>query len=560
MSYPPSTSEEKAKNIAAGILKSQSLQNVWRKYHYSERNEAPMNDMADELLDDDFLLSENPKTLTFMYELINVHIGALNRAPEKDEEAHDLKNKLQDVANYLVNITYPTTLLEETELNEDQQRIIEAAEKQTNQGPNGVKAFWNSVKKMTKHTYEDSKEFAQEYPKTAIVTAAVPIAGVAFSYINYTPPQKTEVDPSVTAFDNYADDIMNIVDNADSFSYNPDEVITEAAFGCHDHLQQLMFGWEGGATFITDTLNLDEKYYEHCAYIANNIYDLNADAQMLRENWHLRLDATILEPAKHIVNNTIPESTWRDTLVTSMTNVHDFFKAGNDFENALHPLIAAAVAISVYKFGTKGLDELKETFNHTVDFGRRSAAVPLNYLLMAGGSTYAYAANNSFTEAIIGAAVGTLAGELIHSQQRKMKSPDFAKESLTTVSKDLTSFSDQNRIVSDQMASGEEVNSNEKNFFNKWVNKKTAITTAITTTALAVDGLATGGKVSASVAGAIAVGVPDLLYNLFEDPSLHVIFGIAGAALGGVGAAAKWGGRGIKHLANRNKDSDNEPT
>ena len=75
-----------------------------------------------------------------------------------------------------------------------------------------------------------------------------------------------------------------------------------------------------------------------------------------------------------------------------------------------------------------------------------------------------------------------------------------------------------------------------------------------------MDGLATGGKVSASVAGAIAVGVPDLLYNLCEDPSLHVIFGIAGAALGGVGAAAKWGGRGIKHLANRNKDSDNEPT
>ncbi len=573
--YPPPTNEERAKQITAKILESESLQSVWRKYYYSERNEDPMEDMAGELLDDTFLLSENPKTLTFMYELINVHIGALSRAPQKDIEAHDLKNKLQDVADYLVNVTYPTTLLDETELNKDQQRIIEAIEKQTNQGPGAIKEFWNSVKKGTRHVYEDSKEFAQEHPKTATITAAIPIAAVGFSYINYTPPQKTEIDPSVTAFDNYADDIMNIVESSDSFSYNPDEVITEAAFGCHDHLEQLVspvfFGWEkftswetpekDTAELLVNTFNLDTSDYEHCSYIANQIYDANAMAQAIKESWHIRLDATILEPIEHVVTNTIPESTWRDTLLTSMTHTHDFFKAGNDFENALHPLIAAAVAISVYKFGTKGLGELKETFNHTVDFGRRSAAVPLNFLLMAGGSAYAYTANNSFTEAIIGAAVGTLAGELIHNTQRKLKSPDFAKNSLITASKDLTSFSDQNKIVSNEMASGEVVDTSlEKNSFNKWVNTKTAATAAITTTALAIDGLATGGKLSASVAGAIAVGAPDLLYNLFEDPSLHVIFGVAGAIIGGTGAALKWGGRGIKHLANRDKDDDNDPS
>ncbi len=553
------TKDHHAKSTASGILNSAPLTRTWRKHHYSERNQNPLPAKAHELeqIED---LSENPQAIKFIYELAQLHIGALNRASKKDTESTELKEQLKNLCDHLIQITYPTNLLDEINLSKNDLKTLEAIKKETVQGAGPIKSFWKSVKGMAKHTFEDTKEFTTQHPKTAVIGTAIPIGAVAFSYANIQPPAPSAIDPNATCYTNYMEAML--ADEPDAQVCDQTQIIDNIALGCHDHLEQLMFGWKKGANFVSETFSLDEKYFEHCSYIANNIYDLNSDAQAIKENWHLRIDLTTLEPMKHVIQNIIPESTWRETLITAMNNTHDFFKAGNDFENALHPLIAAAVAISVYKLGTKGLDELKEVFNNTVDFGRRSAAVPLNYALMTGGSIYAYSANNSFTEAVIGAAAGTLAGEILHRTYRKIKSPDFVKSSTLSVQNDLAAFSNQNHIVSEKSASGHITDtSHEKNFFDKWVNTKTTTFFGGATILTALDLAATGGKVSSSVMGAIAIGIPDLLYNLIEDPSLHAIFAAAGAAIGGTVAGLKRGVQGTKHLlAKTDKDADNTPT
>lgn len=561
--------EQDAKNICAKILNSEKLTETWRKHHFSDRHNSPAHDLIHKLESAENKLFDHPEDIKFMYELAQIHIGALSRASKNDDDAKNLKQQLENLRDFLADITYPTTLLEDIETNQAQTQILEIIEKETAQGPGPIKSFWNAVKGMAKHTYHDAKEFKQAFPKTTYATASTCFGAVGFSYMTFTPPTPSMIDPNTTCYTNYMEAMID--DDPDALICDQTAIIENVSLGCHDHLEQLMFGWKNGAEFIADTFKLDEKYYEHCTYIANNIYDANEMAQAIKENWHLRIDETVLEPVKHASSSILPDSTWQETMFTAMEHTHDFFKAGNDFENALHPLIAAAVAISVHKLLTKplkkkkeniytgGLDEAKEAFKNAIDSGRKSLSTPLNYILMTGGSLYAYNANNSLTEAVIGATIGLTAGATIHEQYKKYNAPNFAKESTITASKNLTSFSSAQKILSGKSASGKIVSPlHEQNWFNNWTNTKTKIALLSTTTLLALDGIATGGKVSASITGATLIGIPDLLYNLIEDPALHVLFMKAGAIIGAATAGATWGTHKIKTLLNDNDQIEND--
>lgn len=562
------TLEQHVKSVTSGTLRSDKLNQAWRKQHFSERNENPMLIEAEALDNLEGDLSENPNAIKFIYELAQIHIGALSKTSNKDTEAHDLKKQLENMCDFVADITYPTTLLEDTELTKDQNRILDTVRAETAQGPGPVVSFWQNIKHGFHHLYEDTKEFAGKYPKTATFAAGVPLAAVAYSYMVIKPPKTGGIDSNTTGYTNYMDAML--ADDTSMLNYDQSAIIDNVPLTCHDHLTQIMFGWEKGAEFITDTFNLDEEYFEHCSVIANKIYDSNELARAIKEDWHLRIDATVLQPIQHLAANILPDSTWKETFMTSMINVHDFFKAGNDGENALHPLIAAAVWISVHKLATKplrnmqnadedytaGLDELREIFHGAVDFGRKAWSTPLNWLLMTGGSTLAYNVNNSFTEMIIGGVLGLTTGAVAHEVAKKSNSTDFAKQSTLTIREYTTAFSNPADIVSGRSAAGAVITpAYEQNFFEKWTNTKAKLAVAGTTTFLALDAIATGGKVSASVAGGGLMAAADMLYNLFEDPALHAIFAGIGSAGAGITSGIAWG----KHLLSGKSDSNNGP-
>lgn len=529
-----------AQNTIATLLESEPVSDAWQRHHYSRRKDNTPLNLASQIREIGENINEYPELLAFMQNLVSIERSALGK-PEKNEpdKRTKLRSQLEHLEKYLSRLSQ--VHIPEESLPEDHRIVLNMLRHETGQIPfRPLHSLWKSSKKTAHHIVQDAKEHPAAFG-TLLATSLGLLhfmnlrMGVKSSYIDPKLLQITDLDVDAL-FDSNAPLTIST------------EAISETRLGCHDHLAQLL--GNSAADFIKDKLDAVNLFPQHCSRVKTLALNAQHNLQSSYDFLNSRLELIIRDPTKDLAEKIFPDSPFRDAFYNAANHTAEFIYAANTVENVvLHTIIFTSAAIGTVKLGTIAKEEFSEAKNNLQDFLVRSTTkTPLNYLLCASGSTFAYLANGSLNPEMLWMGMGgLLVGQTIHNTVRRHNAPEFIKQSTLSISKELAEISDASKILGDETA-GTALTPNP----TLWEKLKIpALTTGAITITGAIDLAATQGQITGSLLGGLGVITPFIFYNIPEDAALHTIFVAAGGIFGmtwlGIGKAGKKMLQWVKH-------------
>lgn len=536
-------------------LQDHSLAQIWSRYYPSQNTRTPLSDLSDVIKSQNLTPENNAHLLIFMNEILDIEEQALKRIPKHKRSETDLADieNIAQLKNYLQTLKERTPeAYAHTELPEQYQKIIDMLRTETAQHP--VRPIQNLMR-LVKNTGVHIAEDAREHPYAFTGLLGISLGALGLMNMRMGSTANIYIDPIATTItDLDFDSLEQMTNGADTaLTLNPAFMNTGPAQSCHDHLTQVL--GPTAADYVKNSLDAVNLFPQHCSKIKTLAQNAQGNLQSFYDTMNSRIAFMIHDPAQDIGNKIIPPSPFLDAFNHAANQTADFIYAANAIENVtLHTIIFASAVATTVKLGTLESEEAKEMRMKISDFfGRTTRNVPLNYLLCAAGSTYAYMANNGVNPEMIWMGLGgALIGQGIHNALNKNKSPALAQTlSVHIRDIDVHSLEASENITGNEKA-GESLSAeNKKSAWKKIITSKPAIASAVTGIASAADFAFNNGQISGTMLGGLSVTVPFLAYNVPEDATLHVILGFAGGVVGSIWAGGIRAKRALTNLLHR---------
>lgn len=517
-------------NAGAGlsaVLESKEIAGAWPTHHRSLKdNNAPIN-IAEQVKNISDNLDQHPELLAFMQYLVEIELQSLGMPHKNDSsEKSETREKLRLLDKYLHSL--PHTFIPEDQLPEDHQMVLEMVRQNTGQKPiRPMHTVWNSVKHLAHHIKDDAKEHPVAFG--SLLTTSLGL--LYFMNMRMGMKGTNYIDPKLMQVTDL--DVDTLMDPSAPITVNAAEIVSDMRVGCHDHLKMLL--GDNGADFVKNTLDAVDLFPQHCGRVKTLAQNAQDNLRSGYDFINSRIDLVVKDPAIDLANSVAAKGPFLDAFNAAANNTAEFIYAANTVENVvLHSIIFGSAVIGTVKIGQLDKQEVKNAWDRFSDFAYRTAATkPMNYVLCCSASVYSYMANNGYSPDMMWMGLGGLvAGELTHKAINSRKQNNSLHDAMLSVPRDIATLSNPSDITNNHRAEETHKPTLEK-------LKKPALFAGLASAATAADFALTGGQNAGTIAGTLGVTVPFLAYNVPEDATFHVIFGVAGAIVGGAWLAAE---------------------
>ncbi len=533
--YNPSALPKKSAQAVASILDQPKMQDIWARYHYSQKNKNPFMEVADELKNIDVELDDHPELLVLMTEIVSINENALGK--EKKDEAVDItyaRNDIRQLSNYLKMRSENIDLPKIKDLPEEHREVIRVMKDHAGQIPvKPITGVVNMFKEIGHHVVEEAKE----QPKSFVALLSLSLAGLWFMNAKLGNSAANYVDPSITTVTEFSMDDMtdpNVIIQTDPSMYTENVELS-----CHDHLNQLV--GENAGDFIREIPGANALISEHCDRLKTFapdaeafLIDTQSDLIGAYDWWNSRIGFFTEDPATQVGNMFMQDSLFKDAYMNAAHQTAEFIYKANTVENiALHGAIFVTSTLMSYKLMSMDNEEAKEGLNTIKDFAVRSVKdSPLSYAFATAGGISGYMMSEDAGPIMIWtSAVGAAIGEFTHKKIRQSQARNFVLDTFDKAKADVSDFAKTHIVLKDPNE-GKMLETAPSWQDKLFTNKKRNFAVAITAMVVAADMTLNNSQLTGSLLGGSAVSIPFLFVNIPEDAGAHVIFGAGGAALG----------------------------
>lgn len=516
----------------ASHLSSPGLQEKWNEYYITQRKDAPLNNLANQIASNNSLY-DDPELLSFMIHYTDLLRGGIIRkiTLNCEPEDHILKTHLDSLSFNLHEARGNKELIPAKDLPEAHRKILRVIEKETAQTSfDPFSAIGRSAKSMAGHMWDE----VQENKIPVALSGLLTLAAIKFMNTNFdNGGGAVNIDPMLIGITP-----DNIGEDGSYAGILTEQEIAELTPICHSHIQQLLFDNAAAADFALSIPGVESIFGPHCAKFENY-----QDYMWQGYNaYNGRLEEGIGNPLQALGSMVAPGTQFAETYEEMSQKHFDWMVAANTFENSVLHFALLGIGIfqmakKIYKGKKPDMGEAGEEAGKIKNFFNRTIKkTPLNYLGTTTGIAIAMSQGPlwSATEGLNPVAVylalaGMFAGQSAHKIYNYLNSQDKTRNIIGKDADKLKEISTEN--------TGKATVAPQKKTLLKHL-KAPLLGAAFGAVAIKTDFELTGGIASAHFAAATGIWGAWLGFNPIEDSSFHVGFYGVGAAVGASFAAA----------------------